>query len=43
MTVHEVTPAIDPNTLLAGAQFVDAFRIETRRPARWMRGTRRNG
>jgi Protein of unknown function (DUF2867) len=28
MTVQEVTPAIDPNTLLAGAQFVDAFRIE---------------
>jgi len=28
MTVHEVTPAIDPSTLLAGAQFVDAFRIE---------------
>jgi hypothetical protein len=28
MTVHEVTPAVDPNTLLAGAQFVDAFRIE---------------
>jgi len=28
MNVHEVTPAIDPGTLLAGAQFVDAFRIE---------------
>ena len=28
MTVHEVTPAVDANTLLAGAQFVDAFRIE---------------
>jgi hypothetical protein len=28
MTVHEATPAIDPNALLAGAQFVDAFRIE---------------
>ncbi len=28
MTVREVTPAIDPSTLLAGAQFVDAFRIE---------------
>jgi len=28
MTVHEVTPAIEPGTLLAGAQFVDAFRIE---------------
>ena len=30
MTVREVTPAIDPETLLAGAQFVDAFRIEIR-------------
>ena len=29
MIVHEVTPAIDPSTLLSGAQFVDAFRIET--------------
>jgi hypothetical protein len=28
MTVREVTPAIDPSTLLAGAQFVDAFRID---------------
>jgi len=28
MTVHEVPPAIDPSTLLAGAQFVDAFRVE---------------
>ncbi|MBR1236435.1 DUF2867 domain-containing protein [Bradyrhizobium sp. AUGA SZCCT0182] len=28
MTVREVTPAIDPNTLLPGAQFADAFRIE---------------
>ena len=28
MTVHEVTPAIDPNTLLPGAQFADAYRIE---------------
>jgi hypothetical protein len=28
MTVHEVTPAGDLNTLLAGAQFADAFRIE---------------
>jgi len=28
MTVHEVTPAIDLNTLLAGAQFADAFSIE---------------
>ena len=33
MTVHEVTPAIDPSTLLAGAQFVDAFRIEIDDPA----------
>jgi hypothetical protein len=28
MTVWEVTPAIDRDTLLAGAQFADAFRIE---------------
>ena len=28
MTVREVTPTIDPSTLLAGAQFVDAFRIK---------------
>jgi hypothetical protein len=28
MTVQEVTPAIDRDALLAGAQFVDAFRIE---------------
>ena len=27
MNVHEVTPAIDPNTL-PGAQFADAYRIE---------------
>jgi len=27
MTVREVTPAVDPNTLLPGAQFADAFRI----------------
>jgi hypothetical protein len=27
MTVHEVTPAVDTNALLAGAQFVDAFSI----------------
>jgi hypothetical protein len=25
MTVHEVTPAVDTDTLLAGAQFADAF------------------
>ena len=28
MTVHEVTPAVDADALLAGAQFIDAFRIE---------------
>ena len=28
MTVHEITPEIDTNALLAGAQFADAFRIE---------------
>ena len=28
MTVHEVKPAIDLNTLLPGAQFADAFQIE---------------
>ena len=28
MIVHEITPAIDLNTLLTGAQFADAFRIE---------------
>jgi len=28
MNVHEITPAIDPNVLLPGAQFADAFRIE---------------
>ena len=28
MSVQEVTPAVDPNTLLPGAQFADAFRIE---------------
>jgi hypothetical protein len=28
MTVHEVTPAVDPTALLAGAQFIDAFRID---------------
>jgi len=27
MTVREVPPAVDTNTLLAGAQFADAFRI----------------
>jgi hypothetical protein len=27
MTVHEITPAIEANTLLPGAQFADAYRI----------------
>lgn len=29
MTVQEITPAVDTAALLAGAQFVDAFRIKT--------------
>jgi hypothetical protein len=33
MTVHEVTVAIDPATLLSGAQFMDAFRVEVDDPA----------
>jgi hypothetical protein len=33
MTVHEVTPAVDTDTLLAGAQFIDAFRIDLDRRA----------
>jgi hypothetical protein len=33
MTVHEVTPAIDLNKLLAGAQFADAFSIAIDNPA----------
>jgi len=28
MKVHEITPAVDADTLLAGAQFADAFQIE---------------
>ena len=28
MNVHEVTPAVDTNALLGGAQFADAFSIE---------------
>ena len=28
MTVEEVTPQIDPATLLAGAQFMDAYRLD---------------
>ncbi|MGY3032201.1 hypothetical protein ACVIIV_001371 [Bradyrhizobium sp. USDA 4354] len=27
-TVHEVTPEVDANALLAGAQFIDAFRVD---------------
>ena len=33
MTVHEVTPAADLNTLLTGAQFADAFCAEICDPA----------
>lgn len=32
MTAHEVTPAIDVDALLTGAQFADAFRIEVEDP-----------
>ena len=32
MTVQEITPAVDTNALLAGAQFADAFRIEIADP-----------
>lgn len=28
MTVHEITPSVDPDALLPGAQFADAYRIE---------------
>ncbi|MBN8989317.1 MAG: DUF2867 domain-containing protein [Rhizobiales bacterium] len=28
MTVHEITPRVDPDALLPGAQFADAYRIE---------------
>jgi hypothetical protein len=30
MTIHEIAPTVDAETLLAGAQFADAFRVETR-------------
>lgn len=30
MTVREVTPEIDPATLLAGAQFIDAYQSRSR-------------
>jgi hypothetical protein len=29
MNVREITPEVDANTLLAGAQFIDAYRLET--------------
>jgi hypothetical protein len=29
MNVHEITPDVDTNTLLPGAQFIDAFSLET--------------
>ncbi|UGY18914.1 DUF2867 domain-containing protein [Bradyrhizobium septentrionale] len=32
MKVDEVTPNVDPAALLAGAQFIDAFRIATTHP-----------
>jgi hypothetical protein len=32
MKVDEVTPNVDPDALLAGAQFIDAFRVEVARP-----------
>ena len=42
MNVHEITPAIDTDPLLAGAQFADAFRIEASMdPRSSMRGMRR--
>ena len=33
MTVQEITPAVDTDALLAGAQFADAFRVEIADPA----------
>ncbi len=33
MTVQEITPAVDTDALLAGAQFADAFRVEIGDPA----------
>jgi len=33
MTVQEITPAVDTDALLAGAQFADAFRVEVADPA----------
>jgi hypothetical protein len=33
MTVQEISPSVDTDVLLAGAQFVDAFRVEVADPA----------
>ncbi len=33
MTVQEITPTVDTEALLAGAQFADAFRVEVTDPA----------
>ena len=33
MTVQEITPSVDTDALLAGAQFADAFRVEIASPA----------
>jgi hypothetical protein len=33
MTVQEITPSVDTDALLAGAQFADAFRVEVADPA----------
>ncbi|MEO8318088.1 MAG: DUF2867 domain-containing protein [Bradyrhizobium sp.] len=33
MTVQEITPVVDTDALLAGAQFADAFRVEIADPA----------
>jgi hypothetical protein len=33
MTVQEITPSVDTDALLAGAQFADAFRVEVTDPA----------
>lgn len=33
MTVQEIKPSVDTETLLAGAQFADAFRVEVTDPA----------
>jgi len=33
MNVREITPEVDANALLAGAQFIDAFRLEAKCPA----------